>query len=259
MKYYLKYIIQKLIALALLPFHLFPIRKNRILFLSLEGGSSYEYSCNPKYFCEYILEKCPDAFEPVWLFRHPENYTSLQDRGIRTAQHFTPRGIYYALTSQIVISNGGYLTWFPFRKKQIRINTWHGGGAYKRLENDMTGANSATKKRMEYASRNTTAYLSSGREFSHHVIRGAFLYTGEILPIGMPRNDIFFSGNKEAFYESVRKELQLPADSRLLLYAPTFRSDTGQKRQTLALQADILLNNGTCCTGCTFRLVRTLF
>lgn len=249
MKYYLKYIIQKLIVLTLLPFHLFPIHKNRILFLSLEGGSSYEYSCNPKYFCEYILEKCPDTFEPVWLFRHPENYAFLQDRGIRIARHFTPRGIYYALTSRIVISNGGYLTWFPFRKKQIRINTWHGGGAYKRLENDMTGANSATKKRMEYASRNTTAYLSSGREFSRHVIQGAFLYTGEILPIGMPRNDIFFSDSKETFYKSVRQNLHLSDNSRILLYAPTFRSDTGQKGQTLALQADNLLQQLTRLTG----------
>ena len=42
MKYYLKYILQKLIALLLLPFHLFPVKKNRVLFLSLEGGSFYE-------------------------------------------------------------------------------------------------------------------------------------------------------------------------------------------------------------------------
>lgn len=224
MKYYLKYILQKLIVLLLLPFHLFPVKKNRILFLSLEGGSSYEYSCNPKYFCEYLQAKRPDRYELVWLFLEPADYSYLKDKGIRTARHFSPVGLYYALTSRIVISNGGYLTWFPFRKKQICINTWHGGGAYKKLENDTAGANAATKKRMEYATRHTAAFLSGCEQFSHHVIRGAFLYTGRILPIGSPRNDILFSDQCNDLYQNVREYLNLPASCRILLYAPTFRS-----------------------------------
>lgn len=253
MKYYLKYILQKLIVLLLIPFHVFPIKKNRILFLSLEGGSSYEYSCNPKYFCEYLQAARPGAYEPVWLFKKPADYSFLKEKGIRTAGYFSPVGLYYTLTARIVISNGGYLTWFPFRKKQICINTWHGSGAYKKLENDFAGANAATKKRMEYASRHTTAFLSGCEQFSRHVIRGAYLYTGRILPIGMPRNDILFSGQCDILYGSVRESLHLSPVCRILLYAPTFRSSADSRSHPL--HAGRLLQELNRLTGDTWYLL----
>ncbi|MCD8078608.1 MAG: CDP-glycerol glycerophosphotransferase family protein [Lachnospiraceae bacterium] len=236
MKYYIKYILQKLIALCLLPFHLLPIRPNRILFLSLEGGSTWEYSCNPRAFCEYLLTEAPGDYEIVWLFREPEKYQFLREKGIRMVRHFTPRGLAYALTSHIVITNGGYLTWFPFRRGQICINTWHGSGAYKRLENDMAGANRASRKRMEYSARHTAAFISGCEAFSRLVIRGAFLYDGEILPIGMPRNDVFFSPACDERYNRVREELGLPANCRLALYTPTFRP-SGTLQEALPSQA----------------------
>ena len=246
MKYYFKYILQKLITLPLFLLRIFPVKKNRILFLSLEGGSLCEYACNPKYFCEYLLKTRPHGFELVWLFKKPENYTFLREKGIRTARHFTPKGFYYTLTSQIVISNGGYMTRFPFRREQLCINTWHGGGAYKKLENDAAGANAATRKRMEHAARHTDAFLSGCEQFSRHVIRGAFLYSGEILPVGMPRNDIFFSGQKDIFYKSVRQAFSLPESVRILLYAPTFRTHTPKYP---ALDAGFLLEKLRRLTG----------
>ncbi|MGN0204633.1 MAG: CDP-glycerol glycerophosphotransferase family protein [Coprococcus sp.] len=225
MKQFLNYIFRKFMTACLIPFRLFPIRQNRILFISLEGGSQYEYSCNPKYFCEYLLDKCPHTYEIVWLFAHPDNYEHLKAKGIRTAKHFTPKGIYYALTSRVVLSNGGYFAWFPFRKKQLCINTWHGGGAYKKLENDMQNANSITKKRMLFAAHNMNAYISSCKQFTDHVIRKAFLFNGTVLSIGMPRNDLFFSEKKDFFYHEIRKKYQLPETCRILLYVPTFRTE----------------------------------
>lgn len=221
----LSYILRKCIVQCLLPFRLFPIRKNRILCISLEGGSQNEYSCNPKYFCEYLLENRPGDYEIVWLFRHPENYKFLKDKGIVIARHFTLRGLYYALTSRTVISNGGYFTWFPFRNGQLCVNTWHGGGAYKKLENDMDTANTITRRRMDFASRNINAYISSCKQFTEHVIRKAFLYKGTILCSGMPRNDLFFSEKRNFFYQKVRQDLGIPENGRILLYVPTFRSE----------------------------------
>lgn len=252
MKYYIKYILQKLICIVLFPLRIFPIQDNRILFLSLEGGSSYEYSCNPKYFCEYLCRERAGQYEMVWLFQKPENYRFLNERGIRTAAYFSLRGLYYALTSRTVISNGGYLTWFPFRRKQLCINTWHGSGAYKKLENDAAGANRATGKRMEHAAKHTAAFLSGCSQFSRHVIRGAFLYDGEILPIGMPRNDIFFSERKEELYKTVRKTLGLPDTCRILFYAPTFRS---RKDSCETLDAKTALSELNRLTGEDWRLL----
>ena len=233
MKYYLKTILRKLLTLPLIFFHLFPIRENRILFLSLEGGSLEEYNCNPKAFFEYLNREHPDVRrECVWLFRHPEQYRQLPEmQHVRLARHFSPKGLYYALTSRVVITNGGYLTWFPFRKGQIRVNTWHGGGDYKRLENDAAGANRATEYRMAFLNRNTRVFLSSSELFSRDVIRGAFRYRGEILPSGMPRNDLFFSEERSRSAASeARRACSVPEGTRVVLYAPTFRDSSSSYR-----------------------------
>ena len=226
MRYYLKTFLRKILVLPLIFFRLFPVNPRRILFLSLEGGSLEEYNCNPRAYFEYLNREHPDPHrECVWLFRHPEQYTRLAEQyGVRLARHFTLKGLYYALTSRVVITNGGYLSWFPFRKGQIRVNTWHGGGDYKRLENDKAGANRATAYRMAFMDRNTDVFLSSGSLFTRDVIRGAFRYHGEVLPAGMPRNDLFFSPERlrQAAREA-RTACSVPEGVRVVLYAPTFR------------------------------------
>ncbi len=241
MKYHIKCILQKLIVVFLLPFRLCPIKQGQILFLSLEGGSTFEYSCNPKYICEYFLTNPCDKHQLVWLFRHPENYSFLEEQGIKTGKHFTLKGFYYALTSQFVITNGGYLTWFPFRKQQTVINTWHGGGAYKKLENDMKGANKASASRMMHSANHTSLFLSSSKLFTDFVIRGAFGYQGDILSCGMPRNDCLLTDSDKVIQRSkVLKRLQLPDTTKIVLYTPTFRGENATDFQPL--QADRILS-----------------
>lgn len=239
MKYYIKLFLQKVIAILIFPVRLFPVKSGRILFLSLEGGSLDEYSCNPKYICEYFLKHPTGKHELVWLFRNPSLHTDLKKKGIVVGKHFTPKGVYYALTSETVITNGGYLTWFPFRSSQTIINTWHGGGAYKKLENDMRGANRASVARMKHAAKHTDLFLSSSCLFTEHVIRGAFSYQGEVLSCGMPRNDCLVNLSEAAFSkEALLKKWNLPERAKLLLYAPTFRGS--EAKDFLPLQINKL-------------------
>lgn len=49
------------------------------------------------------------------------------------------RGLYLCLTSKVIIDNFGMFPYIPYRKKQYCINTWHGGGAYKRIDNITLG------------------------------------------------------------------------------------------------------------------------
>lgn len=241
MKYHIKVFVQKMIAILIFPIRLFPVKPGRILFLSLEGGSLDEYSCNPKYICEYFLKHPTGKHELVWLFRNPALHADLKEKGIVTGKHFTPKGVYYALTSETVITNGGYLTWFPFRRSQTVINTWHGGGAYKKLENDMRGANHASMVRMQHAAKNTDLFLSSSGLFTEHVIRGAFSYRGEVMSCGMPRNDCLLNASETTFSKDVLLEkLNLPENAKLLLYAPTFRGD--EAKDFLPLQVNDLYN-----------------
>ena len=56
------------------------------------------------------------------------------------------------------------------------------------------------------------------------VIKRSFWYSGEVLEKGIPRNDIFFDKPKhQEIRESINEKYGISPDSRIVLYAPTFR------------------------------------
>lgn len=210
--------------LMLAPFKLTKIQKNRILFSSLTGGTDTEYSCNPKYIYEYLEKAHPDKYDIVWLFSQPQKYGFLEKQGVHLAKHFTFRSFYYLMTSQVVVTNGSYMPWFPFRRQQTVINTWHGGGAYKKLETGQGRLKKAVEKRNHLTGKNVTAFISSSQEFTKNVIKNAFSCKGEVLDIGMPRNDILVNGEIEGVGKRVKRRLGIEENVKIVLYAPTYRN-----------------------------------
>jgi CDP-glycerol glycerophosphotransferase len=130
------------------------------------------------------------------------------------------------MTSKYIISNMVIQPIFPIRKCQIFVNTHHGGGAYKRSSWHIP----AYKKRafsmrvMNKIRNGMTAYLiSSCREFNFAALDLWDLPGNKILPIGMPRNDIFFS-DINPIKEKVTRYLNMNNNiKKIILYAPTFR------------------------------------
>ena len=100
--------------------------KKRIVFFSYFGA---QYSCNPKYISEYMQERHPD-FEIIWAFKSPQNFSYLHDKGIKTVKYLHPYFLHVCLTSKFIVTNSEIPAWFPIMKRQVYINTWHGGGAY---------------------------------------------------------------------------------------------------------------------------------
>jgi len=222
----LKLAFSVILKLILLPLRIFPIRNDRIVFSGLTGGSGYEYSCNPKYLCEYIKSHVPGRFRIIWLASNPLSYKE-RSNDVLFLGHYNLRAFYYLMTTKIVVTNGSYAPWFPFRGKQRVINTWHGGGAYKRVENDKPDANWLTKKRAEFAAKNISLFVSSCKKASELIFRRTFLYQGEILEVGTPRNDLIVKGDVAKSAAKVRARYQIMPDERIVLYAPTYRKSAG--------------------------------
>jgi len=61
--------------------------------------------------------------------------------------------------------------------------------------------------------------------FSTPIMRRAFQFEGEILESGYPRNDVLLSEETQELAKSVRERIGLPADKKVVLYAPTWRDD----------------------------------
>lgn len=123
MKHYLKIVTIFFLRILLRAFYVFPVKKNRILFSSFEGKN---YGCNPKYIYEYMYKHWGDSYEYVWCLN---DSSSLPLEYKATCVRFLSMShLYYLLTSKAIISNMGIEPMFPKRKKQLFINTWHGGG-----------------------------------------------------------------------------------------------------------------------------------
>ena len=223
MKTLLKVAFSEILRMGLFPLRILRIKSNRILFTGLTGLKHNEYSCNPKYLCEYILKHYPKQYEIVWAVSEPENYTWLKERGIGLVKHFSLKSFVMLMTARVVVSNGSYAPWFPFRKGQYFINTWHGGGAYKKVENDKPDANWATRKRVRFCAENISLFVSSCKMASEKLFRESYQYQGEILEVGMPRNDFLVKKELEEATVRVKEYYHIPLEDHVIVYAPTYR------------------------------------
>lgn len=233
MKMQIKMVIGCLMKILLLPFRFCKVRDNRIIFNSLTGGNYIEYTCNPKYIYECLQRKDEDKYEIIWAFAHPEKYKFLEQQGVQLVKHFTWQTFYYLMTSKVVVTSGSYVPWISFRPNQTVIHTWHGGGAYKRLDNGSEDIKKMVKRRNAIAGSHVTLFVTSSKEFTRYVIRGAFAYQGEILQVGMPRNDFLVRGETGFAERKVREYYGIEEGTRILLYAPTYRENGTYERLNL--------------------------
>lgn len=197
------------------------IKKNRIIFCSYNGE---QYSCNPKYISEYLNLNYKDEFEIIWVFNNPNKFKELEvNSNIKIVKNKSFKWIFFTMTSKFGITNTGVNSFIPLRKRQCFINTWHGGGCYKRVEGSDAKKSNDYILKIKTVAEMTSIYLSSSEFFSTNVIKDGFLYSGEILKSGMPRNDILFKENS-FIKEKVRKKLNISSeDVFVVLYAPTWR------------------------------------
>lgn len=222
MKICLKILFSGFMKIILFPIRIFPLKSRRIVFTALTGGDSYEYADNLKYICEALPQ---DEFQIIWVVAVPDRY---RDHGAyEFVKHYSPKSFYYLLTAKVIVTTGAYAPWFAFRKSQYLINTWHGGGAYKKIENDKPDANRLTLKRAKFCANNISLFLSSCHKADEHLIRGAFLYQGEIMEKGTPRNDHLVNGATQKQSRKVRRCYDIAENEKILLYVPTYRPVSG--------------------------------
>ncbi|MDO5760680.1 MAG: CDP-glycerol glycerophosphotransferase family protein [Bacteroidota bacterium] len=202
------------------------VKKNQILCWSYYGG---KYACNPKYITEYLLNNHNGEYQIYWAFTNKDKF-SVVPKQVKTCLMDSLRFIKLLNTSQIVITNARtgqkIQSMWKKRRNQRYIMTWHSSMGIKRIEKDVEKELSKSycdgaKKDSKYCD-----LIFSGCKFRSEVIKRAFWYDGEILEKGTPRNDILFDKTRsQELKEKIFKQYSIPADAKILLYAPTFRKD----------------------------------
>ena len=208
-----------LMRTMMLPLRLFPIKKNRLV---LMNALAQNYGDNPKSVAEYLLKHYSDTYEIIIPVKDTAANAYLTEKGLTVVKYNSLKYFYYALTCQVFLTNSGGFSYLPMRKKQYIINTWHGGGAYKKCGMDMYEDTKLFRRDLKLAADKTDVFLSTCSRFTE-VISASMLTPKEIFwEIGMPRNDAMLNPDP-AVRQSVREKLRLKDDEKLILFAPTYR------------------------------------
>ncbi|SCY46566.1 CDP-glycerol glycerophosphotransferase [Lachnospiraceae bacterium XPB1003] len=214
---FVRYLKKRLIKLALHVFWLFPIEDNKI---SLLNELSFTYGDSLKYFDRFIHSNKKNEFQVVFPVKKESESSEYEDDIIvrpMSMQYFRQ-----LITSRVIITNAGGVSYLPKRKGQIIISTWHGGGPYKKTGTDVY-KNPWYKKQAKMNSDNTDYILSSCKSFSEIEAPSMGYSINQIIPAGLPRNDVLFV-NHDEINNKVRKALGISNDTKFVLFAPTFRS-----------------------------------
>lgn len=207
---------KKLITLLYYIFRVFPIKKNKIVFCNYVGKG---YGCNPKYIAEELIKRDLDL-DLVWMLKED---VAVFPNQIRTVEWESLRAIYELATAKVWVDNQRKLPYNKKRKGQYFIATWHGGTPLKKIGAD----NPLNKNDLPYEQ--TSLHMDkivdvmvASCSWCADIYRTAFLYSGEIMECGYPRNDILVK-DTSLYYKKVREYFGLEPDVKLVMYAPTYR------------------------------------
>ncbi len=199
-----------------------PVKKGRVMCWAYNFK---QYGCNPRYISEYLLDN-GEEYDICWVFRS-RKYAKRLDKRMRFVRFRSWKYLVLANTAEFLITNSRtdpYRIYWRKRKGQKYIMTWHGGVALKRVEKDVEenlGFGYVKKARFDSKA---CDLMISGCKAQTTLLKEKFWYSGEILEKGIPRNDIFFQEEAHASIKAgICSLYNIPQDSRLVIYAPTFR------------------------------------
>lgn len=200
-------------------FRIIPINRKKIVFQSFKGMG---YIDSPKYIHKQILNENLDV-KCVWLTKH--QYIEQFPNSIKLVPYNSIRGIYELATAKIWIDNCRKESNVRKRKKQFYIETWHNGISLKRVEKSVE---SNLSKEYVKSAKNDSKLVNvfiSNSDFATKRLKKDFWYNGKIIESGLPRNDVFFQD--ETVKRKIKKKIcdyfNIQQDTKILLYAPTFR------------------------------------
>lgn len=203
-----------------------PVNKNRFMFMSMSGNS---YGGNSKALSDYIINQS-EEYEIVWA---ESDMLEISDPSVMPVKLYTWKYYYYLLTCLVFVSDQRlYKPMMPLKRPgQFYIQLWH-GTALKKIEGDIPDLDRHYVEMSIRDSHNTDLYVS-GSSFMSDIFSSSFWYSGKILEVGTPRNDVFFlkdqvEKKKNAIYDFYK----IPG-SKILLYAPTFRANDSLNAYTI--------------------------
>jgi CDP-glycerol glycerophosphotransferase len=185
-----------------------------------------EFSDNPRGIHEELVRR-EAPLEHLWVVRDG----GCVPPGTAVAVRELSKDYYEAYaTARYVVSNDHWPRLVARRPEQTWLQTWH-GAPLKRIGHDLAGRPKAVREYrgvLRQPSENWQYVVSPGA-FATPILHRAFSANAQVIETGLPRTDVLFRPDRERLAEEVKLHLGLPADKRVVLYAPTYRDHLGAR------------------------------
>ena len=199
------------------------INNDQIMFLAFQGN----YNCNPRAIADEIIkEKLP--VKMYWAIRKlNEEDLEQYPKELNLVRRDSFKFHKAIATSKIIIDNSTSFAFMNLKKRkgQILINTWHGSLGFKRLDPSSVNDKNWVKKAKNIAK--VTDYVLTNSTFEEDVFKGSYWPETPMLKYGHTRNDMLFNndGEYKKYSKKVRDMYGIDKNTKIALYAPTFRDD----------------------------------
>lgn len=200
--------------------------EKKVIFDSFGGN---QYSDSPRAISEQLHELYPD-YTIVWALKNDAcEYNLPQYVKVVKYRRNRIKFLKEIGTSFCYVTNNPINDGVCKRTGQLFIQTWHGDRPIKKFLYDVDPNEKIISRIMD---NELTDYCIAASDIGEKAYRSAFRYSGQILKIGMPRNDNLIVRNIDRENE-VRKQLGIHEDTKVLLYAPTYRDNVKGKQNAV--------------------------
>ncbi|WP_241648153.1 bifunctional glycosyltransferase/CDP-glycerol:glycerophosphate glycerophosphotransferase [Pediococcus acidilactici] len=198
---------------------LLPLEKNTVVFESLWGQS---YNDSPRAMYQYLVEHYPNM-KFVWILKNEQ--TPIDGPGIRV-RRLSFKYWYYMARAKYLIQNTNFPTQYAKRRGQIEVETLHGTFMKVMGFDEPHFKNATNRVQKNFATRiGRWDLMSVPSDFMYVHGSTAFDYPEQkILKTGFPRTDELIYNNHPDYIKKIKSKLGIPADKKVVLYAPTYRT-----------------------------------
>lgn len=188
-----------------------------LIVFSSYGGRKYDDS--PKCIYELMIKDSRfDGYRIIWAFMKPDEFIIPRGEKVKT----DTLSYYVALLkARCWITNSTMERGLSFKgDKTFYFNTWH-GTPIKLMGGDIKKDNKSFRSK---AKKCTYDVFCAQSKYDAEIFKRSFNIPDDVIKIiGLPRNDGLNNTIKKSILISIKADLGINSDKKIILYAPTFR------------------------------------
>lgn len=190
-----------------------------------ESGNGGQYAGNPRAIYEELVRRAT-GLRTVWSTTSTFRPADISTRKVLPR---SPRFYWELGRARFWVTDQNLGVDVRPSRRTFYLQSWH-GTPLKRMQNDALSQEGRQPGYLERMARQTGYWsaLLSPSPYATERFRSAFRFTGEVLELGYPRNDVLAGRGLAERRDLTRARLGVDPDARIVLFAPTFRDNARQ-------------------------------